>query len=193
MTDITPETPRTSIIEGPDELRLVIRRRWGAAGRIQMVLISVAFFGLALWALVFEVQLIHGGGANPGDTCFGFPLFFLGCIGGGCFHLYFLFRRMAGREEVVVKNGQLTLRREVFGSISSRTFDLSQVCNPCVCRALIDWNPFRRPSVPREGRMAFDYARERVRFGGDLGQEEARPLVAALSSRLPGAGRLCVP
>jgi hypothetical protein len=190
MTDVTPKTPRTLIVEVPGELRLIIlRKRWSAAGLISTIILVVGFFGPALWALVFEVQLIQAGNANPGDVYWGLPMFILLGVGAFCFHLYLLTKKTTGREVVVVKEGQLILRREVFGSSSSRTFDLSQMCNPRVCPTLEDWSLFRRRSELREGRLAFDYAGEKVRFGGDLGQEEAGPLVAALSRRLSGDSR----
>jgi hypothetical protein len=196
MTEITRAAPRTVIVEEPEELHLtILRKRWSAAGLISTILLVVGFFGPALWALVFEVRLIQAGNANPGDVYWGLPMFSLGCVGAFCFHLYFLTKRTTGREEVEVKGGRLILRREVFGSSSSRTFDLSQVCNPRVCRTLQDWYIPRSLTDLREGRMAFNYAGEKVRFGGDLGQKEAKPLVAAIFRRLgaPSPGLIVPP
>jgi hypothetical protein len=196
MTEVTRGTPRTLIVEGPGELHLtILRKRWSAAGLISTIVLVVGFFGPALWALVFEVQLIRAGNANPGDVGWGFPMFILLCVGGGCFHLYFLSKRTSGREEVVVKEGHLILRREVFGSASSRTFELAQVCNPRVCRTLQDYYIPKSLIDVREGRMAFNYAGEKVRFGGDLGQKEAKPLVAAIFRRLgaPSPGLIVPP
>ncbi len=196
MTEVTWQTPRTLIVERPDELHLtILRKRWSAAGLISTVVLVAGFFGPALWALVFEVQLIRAGNTYSCDVGWGFPMFILLCVGGGCFHLYFLTKRTTGLDEVVVKEGQLILRREVFGSSSSKTFDLSQVCNPRVCRTLQDYCiPKSLIDVP-EGRMAFDYAGEKVRFGGDLSRKEAEPVAAALSRRLaaPSPGLIIPP
>ncbi len=130
-------------------------------------------YAVPVWAALWIVSLVAYGDGGPGLLAFGLAIPVL--------VLALWVWVIAGREEVEIEDGRLTLRRHVGPLVSRRTFktrDIDAVHALEQRRGLAE-----RLGVPTAA-LALDHDGHSVRFASGLDEDEAQALAARLREAL---------
>ncbi len=130
-------------------------------------------YAVPVWAALWIVSLVAYGDGGPGLLAFGLAIPVL--------VLALWVWVIAGREEVEVADGKLTLRRHVGPIASRRSFKTREIT---AVHALEQSRGLgERLGVPTAA-LALDHDGRSVRFGSGLDEAEARALAAQLQEAL---------
>ena len=182
MAKRRPATPRITITEKPDELRIVMpcRRSWFVIGM------------LAFWVCAWGVGEVMGstslfkGEVPPGEE--GLMLAWLGVwTVSGLAALVALQWQVMGKEIVTVQGQTLKTQREGGGGGFRKEYDVQQMAN-----LRVEPPRFSQFDVPSSlqlwgiggGVIAFESGGKTSRFGAGLDEAEAKQVVDTIKRRL---------
>lgn len=103
-------------------------------------------------------------------------------VGGGFAILVWLWT-VAGKEVVILRPGELSIRHQLFGIGRSREFDLAHVRNLRVSPARSSQQAASMRYWGFPGTLAFDYGSRTFRFAGAVDEAEAAQIVWELRKR----------
>lgn len=187
MAKRRPPTPRITISDKPDELRMVIpnRRSW--------FVIGVLAFWVCAWGVgeVMGSATLFKGEVPPGEE--GLMLAWLGVwTVSGLAALVALQWQVMGKEIVTVQGQTLKTQREGGGIGFRKEYDLQQMANLRVEQPR--FSPFDVSASFQlwgigGGVIAFESAGKTSRFGAGLDEAEAKQVVESLNRRIRIAAR----
>lgn len=180
-TSLRPLPSRVMIMETSDCLRLVIpySRSW--------LVIGFLGFWICAWAvaeIIIPLRFLEGE-APPGGWSL-MVVWFVVWTAAGVLAVYAWLWQVMGKEIVTVRDGRLTLRRDVGGVGLDKVYDLERVHELRVEPAVFDPMDL---SMSLQlwgiggGAIAFDYGGVTRRFGIGLDEAEANQAVAAIKKR----------
>ncbi len=183
----SPLPSRVMITEMSDCLRLVIpySRSWFVIGFLG--------FWLCAWVVaevLIPLRFLEGEAPSGGWSLM--IVWFVVWTVAGVLAVYAWLWQVMGKEIVTVRDGSLTLRRDVGGFGLDKVYDLDQVRELRAEPALFD--PMDLSMALQlwgigGGAIAFDYEGKTRRFGIGLDETEAKQAVAAIKKRWRAADR----
>lgn len=187
MAKRRPSTPRITITDQPDELRIVIpnRRSWFVIGMLA--------FWVCAWGVgeVMGSTTLYKGEVPPGEE--GLMLAWLGVwTVSGVAALVALQWQVMGKEIVTVQGQTLQMQREGGGIGFGKEYDVQQMVNLRMEQPR--FSPFDVSASLQlwgigGGVIAFESGGKTRRFGTGLDEAEAKQVVEALKRRFKVAER----
>jgi hypothetical protein len=180
MARVKPSKPRSTVVEEPSGLRIVIPAR---RNPFMILFVSCWLLGWGVGEFLVPSELLKG-------TPLPVDLFLIGWLiawtTAGAFALYIWLWTLAGKELLFLNGTLLTFKRDILGFGRKKEYEMTFMSNLRVAPPF-NWLDFRAALHfwGLGGVIAFDYGAKTYHFGSGIDEAEARTLVQNMKQRFP--------
>ena len=163
------------------ELHILAKKEWGS-----LILLPLWLAGWTFGGIMAMKWILHPEPSTPRAFIW---VWLVGWASGESWAVYQWFWTAFGKEIVQIREGALTVKRDIFGCGRSRSFPVGTVTNlraSGMFPSASYWDNYLAQLKLGGGTVGFDSKGQTQRFGIQLTEPEAQEVVRELKPYLPG-------